>query len=79
LSVQKLFSFRQKALKALNDRMKVKDTVTEAWPDLNETPHNPLLPPTHQVDYSSTTIDMNNTTEMSTITKEDLNQQQTKS
>ena len=66
-------------MKALNDRMKVKDTVTEAWPELDETQQSPLLPPTHQIDPSSVTIDMNNTKEMSILTKENLNQQKTTS
>ncbi|CAF3148066.1 unnamed protein product [Rotaria socialis] len=61
---------RQKALKALNDRMKVKDLSSEAWPELDEV-ENPLLPPTHQLETASTIIDMNNST------KEDLNQPQT--
>ncbi|CAF2098916.1 unnamed protein product [Rotaria magnacalcarata] len=61
---------RQKALKALNDRMKVKDLSSEAWPELDEV-ESPLLPPTHQLETASTIIDMNNST------KEDLNQPQT--
>jgi hypothetical protein len=53
--------------------MKIKDTTSEAWPELDETQQNPLLPPTHQIDNSSTTIDMNNSNDMSSSTKEDLN------
>ncbi|CAF1300158.1 unnamed protein product [Adineta steineri] len=70
---------RQKALKALNDRMKVKDTSSEAWPELDDTQQNPLLPPTHHIDSSSVKIDMNNLHGISTSNKEDLNQEQTTS
>ncbi|CAF3157790.1 unnamed protein product, partial [Rotaria sp. Silwood2] len=69
---------RQKALKALNDRMKLKDSASEAWPDLDEN-QSPLLPPTHQLEPSSIVINMDNSNKMLTSTKEDLNQQQTSS
>lgn len=73
------FYFRQKALKALNDRMKAKDSSSEAWPDLDETQQSPLLPHTHHIESSSVSIDMNNLNEMTTSTKEDLNHPQTTS
>lgn len=63
-------------MKALNDRMKLKDTPSESWPELDEV-ESPLLPTTHQLDNKATIIDMNNSNKMSTATKEDLNQQQT--
>ncbi|CAF1163854.1 unnamed protein product [Rotaria sordida] len=66
---------RQKALKALNDRMKLKDLPSEAWPELEES-QSPLLPPTHQLEPSSIIIDMNNSNKILTPTKEDLNQHQ---
>ncbi|CAF3810438.1 unnamed protein product [Rotaria sordida] len=65
----------QKALKALNDRMKLKDLPSEAWPELEES-QSPLLPPTHQLEPSSIIIDMNNSNKILTPTKEDLNQHQ---
>ncbi|UJR21963.1 hypothetical protein I4U23_025031 [Adineta vaga] len=70
---------RQKALKALNDRMKVKDSTNDAWPELDDTQQSPLLPPTHQVPSSSVQIDMNNLMDVSTSRKNDLNQQQSAS
>jgi hypothetical protein len=68
--------FRQKALKALNDRMKVKETTSEAWPEIDETQQKPLLAQTHQTQNPSVTIDMDNLNEQTTTTttKEDLNQ-----
>ena len=66
--------FRQKALKALNDRMKSKDSPSEAWPEMDEIHQTPLLPPTHEPDNSSVIIDMKNSQ-----IKDDLNQQQTTS
>ncbi len=74
-----LFHFRQKALKALNDRMKSKDTTSEAWPEMDEIHQTPFLPPTHQIENSSVILNMQNSKEMSTLTKEDLNQQQNSS
>ncbi|CAF0796372.1 unnamed protein product [Rotaria sordida] len=66
---------RQKALKALDDRMKQKQTITETWPELDETHQSQLLAQTHQTQNSSITIDMTNSNELtSTLTKEDLNQ-----
>jgi len=70
-----LFYFRQKALKALNDRMKIQDTTSDAWPEMDEIQQTPLLPPTHQIENSSVILDMNNSNDLSTLTKEDLNQQ----
>ncbi|CAF1599323.1 unnamed protein product [Adineta ricciae] len=71
---------RQKALKALNDRMKIKDSTTEAWPELDDAQQSPLLPATtHQVDNSSVKIDMNNLMDISSSRKDDLNQQATTS
>jgi hypothetical protein len=69
-----LFYFRQKALKALNDRMKSKDTTSEAWPEMDEVHQTPFLPPMHQTENSSVIIDMKNSQ-----TKDDLDQQQTTS
>jgi len=66
---------RQKALKALNDRMKLKETTGEAWPEIDEAHQAPHLAQTHQTQNSSVTIDMNNSNELTpSITKEDLNQ-----
>ncbi|CAF3649151.1 unnamed protein product [Rotaria sp. Silwood1] len=66
---------RQKALKALNDRMKQKQTTSENWPELDETHQSQLLAQSDQTQNSSVTIDMTNSNELtSTITKEDLNQ-----
>ncbi|CAF0756152.1 unnamed protein product [Adineta ricciae] len=63
---------RQKALKALNDRMKAKETVNESWPDLDEPSQSPFIDPAQN---SSITIDMSNLDEpTSGATKEDLNQ-----
>jgi hypothetical protein len=57
--------------------MKLKDSSSEAWPELDDTQQNPLLPSTHQIENSSVKIDMNNSNEMLPSTKEDLNQQKT--
>jgi len=66
---------RQKALKALNDRMKVKETSNEAWPELDETHQTSLLAQNNQIQNSSVAIDMTNSNELTpSITKEDLNQ-----
>jgi len=66
---------RQKALKALNDRMKSKETTNEAWPELDENHQMSLLDQTHPTQNSSVTLDMTNSDELSTTTtKEDLNQ-----
>jgi hypothetical protein len=56
--------------------MKSKDTTSEAWPEMDEVQQHTLLIPTHQIDNSSVIIDINNSNEISTLTKEDLNQQQ---
>lgn len=53
-------SFRQKALKALNDRLKPKDNAPEAWPEMDEVQQTPLLPPTHQNADSAVRIDIPN-------------------
>jgi hypothetical protein len=67
--------FRQKALKALNDRMKTKETTNDAWPELDEIHQTPLLNQTDQTQNSSITIDMTNSKELpSAMTKDDLNQ-----
>ena len=60
-------------MKALNDRMKLKETTNENWPELEE---NPLLPLTHQTQNpTSTIVDLSNSNELTpSITKEDLNQ-----
>jgi hypothetical protein len=50
---------RQKGLKALNDRLKLKETVSEAWPDLDDASSSALPPSTPHVDHTSVTIDMN--------------------
>lgn len=49
---------RQKALKALNDRMKLEKTSVESWPEMDDLSQTSLLPPTHQIDPSAVTIDM---------------------
>ena len=60
--------------------MKIKDSTTEAWPELDDTQQSPLLSATtHQVDNSSVKIDMNNLVDTSTSRKDDLNQQATTS
>ena len=59
-------------MKALNDRMKAKETVNESWPDLDETSQTPLI---DSAQNSSVTIDMTNLNESTSgATKEDLNQ-----
>ena len=66
--------FRQKALKALNDRMKISEATSEAWPDLDENSQTSLLPPTHQIDHSSITLEMDSIRSMTaSANKEDLN------
>ena len=60
-----IFDFRQKALKALDDRMKTKEPNTEAWPELEES-HLPVP--------STVTINMNEPNELTpSITKEESN------
>jgi len=73
---------RQKALKALNDRMKNKDTTSEAWPEIDDTQQiSPLLTQNPMISTATTTIDMSgihavtNTTS-NIVTKDDLNQNQ---
>lgn len=67
--------FRQKALKALNDRMKQKETTNETWPELDESHQSPLHAQIEQTKNSSVTIDMTNSNELTpSIAKEDLNQ-----
>jgi hypothetical protein len=62
-------------LKALNDRMKTKETTNEAWPEIDETHRTPLLAQTHQTQNSSVAINMNNSNESPpATTKEDSNQ-----
>jgi hypothetical protein len=57
--------------------MKSKDTTSEAWPEMDEIQQNSLITPIpHQIENSSVIIDINNSNEISTLTKEDLNQQQ---
>ncbi|UJR27239.1 hypothetical protein I4U23_008534 [Adineta vaga] len=66
---------RQKALKALNDRMKAKEPANEAWPDLDDLHQTSLLPQTDQTQHSSVIIDMTNSDEsISGTNKDDLNQ-----
>jgi hypothetical protein len=55
--------------------MKIQDTTSDAWPEMDEIQQTPLLPPTHQIENSSVILDMNNSNDLSTLTKEDLNQQ----
>jgi hypothetical protein len=65
--------FRQKALKALNDRMKINEGNIEVWPQLEESHQIPLLVQTPN--SSSVTIDMTNANELTpSITKDDSNQ-----
>jgi ribonucleotide reductase alpha subunit len=62
-------------LKALNDRMKTKETTNEAWPEIDEIHQTQLPAQTHPTQNSSVTINMNNSNELTpSITKEDLNQ-----
>lgn len=57
------FDFRQKALKALDDRMKSKEPNADAWPELDEA-HSPVP--------SAVTINMNKSNELTpSITKEE--------
>ncbi|CAF1135946.1 unnamed protein product [Adineta steineri] len=67
---------RQKALKALNDRMKTKESTNEAWPELDETHQTSLHNQNDHIQNSSVTIDMTNSIDSSSsnMTKEDLNQ-----
>ena len=59
--------FRQKALKALDDRLKTKEQTGEAWPELEET-RPPSMP-------STMTININEPNELtpSITTKEESN------
>jgi len=62
-------------LKALNDRMKVKETTNESWPEIDEIHQTSLHAQTPPTQNSSVTINMNNSNELTpSITKEDLNQ-----
>ncbi len=62
-------------MKALNDRMKTKETTNEAWPEIDEIHQTQLPAQTHPTQNSSVTINMNNSNELTpSITKEDLNQ-----
>lgn len=61
--------FRQKALKALNDRLKPKDNPPEAWPEMDDV-HSSLLPSPHQNADSSILIDIPNQPKTDNFTSE---------
>ena len=69
-AIVSLFLSRQKALKALNDRMKSEKTGVDSWPEMDDPSQTPLLPSTHSNDPTSVTIEMN---------KDNLNQSSTSS
>ena len=60
--------------------MKIKDSSTEVWPELDDAHQSPLLPATtHQIDNSSVKVDMNNLMDTSSSRKDDSHQQTTTS
>lgn len=55
--------------------MKIKETSNDIWPELDDTHQTPLLDQTHQLSNSSVTIDMNDSTDLtSSMTNDELNQ-----
>ncbi len=71
LHLIEIISFRQKALKALNDRMKLKETHTDSWPELDENQPSPPQSPTAPSQDSILILSMSS---LPTTTKDDSNQ-----